>query len=62
VRVDFGQGEHAVLFGMVSRRRNLFPKSDNNRSRRKTTYVGHNWSSYARTIEKQSRSWLQDVC
>jgi hypothetical protein len=54
-RVDFVRGEHVVLFGKESRKKNLFTSLDLNVSKgEENAYVGRSWSSYARTIEKQS--------
>jgi hypothetical protein len=55
--VDFVRGGRVGLFGRESRRRNLFTLLDRAASRQgNQTYVGHSWSSYARTIGKQIRT------
>jgi hypothetical protein len=56
VRADFVRGEHVVLFGKESRKTSLFTLLDPWTMSNGKTYVGHSWSSYARTIGKQIRT------
>ncbi len=55
--VDFVRGEHVVLFGRESRKKSLFTSLEVDcLETGEQTYGGHNWSWYARTIEKLIRT------
>lgn len=55
--VGFVREERVVLSGKGSHKKSLFTRLDVDRSsRQQTTYVGHNWSSYAKTIERLSQT------
>ena len=47
-----------VLCGKESRKKSLFTLLERLfPGNQQQTYVGHNWSSYARTIERLNRTW-----